>query len=401
MVLHAFDFSKVAGFSAAFLRIAVFLLGFGALGLSFMSAAQAEILMKDAAGRDVVLTAAAKRIVTNESLLLLSLALIDPDPVARLAGWAAPQRFDMGMYEDFRQKFPEIEAIPVVGGVVPANSSVEAVLSVKPDLFVISLWQAGWEEIVLRVEAAGVPVLFLDGPENAARGPAEATGFSIELLGKAIGRDEQAKNFADFVHARYALVAERLKDVRDRPDILPDVLIDAHAMEACCASPGTNNRITEYLTLAGGNNIGSDVIAGYDGQLSSEYVLSVDPDIYIATGGPHLAAQGGLVIGGDTDEQAARASLRNIVGRSLRGELTAVREGRAFAVSHQFSNSALSVLVFECFAKWLHPDLFEALDPAATLAEINKRFMAVPITGVFWVSLNKISSDEAEKSVKP
>lgn len=397
MVLQISAFKKGAGFPAAFMRSASGFIAVCSVFLLIITAtAKAEIILQDAAGREVQLAKPATRIVTNESLLLLSLALIDPVPVARLAGWAAPQRFDKGMYQDFKQQFPQIDAIPVVGGVMPANSSVEAILSVQPDLFVISIWQPGWENIVERVEAAGVPVIFFDGPENAARGSAVASAFSIMLLGKAIGRDKQAKDFADFVNARYAFVAERLKMITGKPEAMPTVLIDAHAVDVCCASPGLDNRITQYLTLAGGNNIGSDVIAGYDGLLSPEYVLSIDPDIYIATGGPHLAGQNGLVIGGDMDEKAARASLRAITQRSIRSELTAIREGRAFAVSHQFSNSALNVLVFERFAKWIHPALFEDLDPKATLAEINHRFMAVPITGTFWVSLN-----ETEKPSKP
>lgn len=393
MASQVLNRKKGAGLPAALLYSFAL---FWVLALFVSGTAKAEIMLKDAAGREVQLVAPATRIVTNESLLLLSLALIDPEPVARIAGWAAPQRFDKGMYQDFKQRFPQIDTIPVVGGVMPANSSVEAVLSVKPDLFVISLWQPGWEGIAERVEAAGVPVIYLDGPENAARGPAEATAFSVMLLGKAIGRDEQAKSFADFVKARYAFVADRLKNISVKPETMPKVLIDAHAVDVCCASPGLDNRITQYLTLAGGNNIGSDVIAGYDGQLSPEYVLSIDPDVYIATGGPHLAGQGGLVIGSDMDEQAARASLRAVTQRSIRGELTSVRDGRAFAVSHQFSNSALSVLIFECFAKWIHPALFEDLEPVDTLAEINRRFMAVPITGTFWISLN-----ETEKTAAP
>ncbi|MGH7003361.1 MAG: ABC transporter substrate-binding protein, partial [Alphaproteobacteria bacterium] len=67
--------------------------------------------------------------------------------------------------------------------------------------------------------------------------------------------------------------------------------------------------------------------------------------------------------------------------------LTAIRAGHGFAVSHQLSISALSVLVLECFAKWIHPALFADLDPSDTLAEINRRFMAVPMEGTFWTSL--------------
>jgi iron complex transport system substrate-binding protein len=39
-------------------------------------------------------------------------------------------------------------------------------------------------------------------------------------------------------------------------------------------------------------------------------------------------------------------------------------------------------------ARWIRPELFGDLDPAETLAEINRRFLAVPFTGTYWVSLN-------------
>ncbi|MEO9340930.1 ABC transporter substrate-binding protein [Mesorhizobium sp. SB112] len=340
--------------------------------------------MTDAVGREVHLAAPATRIVTNESLLLISLALIDPDPIAKIAGWAAPRRIDRGMYETFRKRFPDIDAIPEVGGVVPSAVSVESILSANPDLFVVSLWQPGWESATQTLEAAGVPVIFLDGPENDERGPAEATAFSIKLLGQAIGRETQAVEFAFFVEERYRSVAERLEGVTERPD----VIIDAHAGTSCCATPGSDNRITQYMELAGGHSIGADSVPGYDGQLSAEYVLGVDPQVYIATGISRPGTQGGLVVGGGIDEKTSHDSLRRVVSSNFLGELTAVSEGRTFGVSHQLSISALSVLVLECFAKWMHPDLFSDLDPADTLAEINRRFMALPLEGTFWVGLS-------------
>ena len=47
--------------------------------------------MQDAADREVRLAAPAKRIVTNELLLFLSLALIDHEPISELSGWVAPR----------------------------------------------------------------------------------------------------------------------------------------------------------------------------------------------------------------------------------------------------------------------------------------------------------------------
>lgn len=366
----------VAGLPAAFNRITA-----SFLVLLFMLAgpAKAEIVLSDAAGREVRLAEPARRIVTNESLLLMSLAIVDPDPVTRIAGWAAPQRIDRGLYEAYRKRFPTIDAVPAIGSVLPAKTSVEAILSVKPDLFVVSIWEAGWMEAASTLAEAGVPVLFLDGPVNDGKGPAETTAFSVELLAKAIGQEARGKAFGDFLHARYKRITDRTAGLKP-----VSVLVDAHAGATCCATPGNGNRMTEYLRLAGGESIGRDV-PGYDGQLSPEYVLGADPTVYIATGGPHLAAQGGLVLGGGISADAAQKSLAGILQTGMRGALTAVRDGRAHAVSHQLSISVLNILVFECFAKWLHPDVFADLDPAETLAEINRTFLAVPLEGTFWI----------------
>lgn len=370
-----------------FMRMALLTLP-ALLACLLSTGSRAETVLADAAGREVHLAAPARRIVVNDSLLLLSLALIDPDPVGKIAGWAAPQRMDKGVFASFRQRFPQIDDIPTVGAVVPANASAESILSARPDLFVVSLWQPGWETVTDLLEAAGVPVIFLDGPENDGRDPAEATAFSIELLGMAIGQQAKAADYANFVRARYRSVTDRLRNV----EIRPNVLIDAFAGTECCSIPGRDNRLKQNLELAGGRSIGSESVPGYEGRISAEYVLGADPDVYIGTGGPHLSTQGGLVLGGGFDAAVARASLEGILSQGIRRELTAVRHGRAFGVSHQLAISALSVLAFECFAKWTHPELFSELDPEETLAEINRHFLAVPLQGTFWIGLR----DEAD-----
>jgi iron complex transport system substrate-binding protein len=38
-------------------------------------------------------------------------------------------------------------------------------------------------------------------------------------------------------------------------------------------------------------------------------------------------------------------------------------------------------------AKWIHPERFADLDPAATLTTINQRFLAVPYEGRYWADL--------------
>lgn len=342
---------------------------------------RAEIVLTDAAGREVRLAAPARRIVFNDSLLLLSLALIVPDPVERIAGWAAPRRIDQGIYAIFSRRFPQIGSIPEVGAVVPANASAESILSARPDLFVVSLWSSGWENLAEVLTRAGVPVVFLDGPANAQRDPAAATEFSILLLGEAVGEASKAREYAEFVRTRYRRVRERLRDIKEHPK----VLADAFAGAQCCSTPGRDNRLTQNLELAGGEVVGAKSIPGYEGRLNPESVLALDPDIYIGTGGSRLVRSGGLTLGGGVDPESARASLGAVLSQGVRGDLRAARQGRAFGISHQLSISALSVVAFECFAKWLHPALFADIDPAASLAEINRRFMAAPLEGTFWI----------------
>lgn len=341
---------------------------------------RAEITFTDAAGRQVRLAAPARRVLLNDSLLLMSMALIDPDPIGRIVGWGNPQRIDKGTYRAFRQRFPAIDKIASVGGVVPGTASAEGILSARPDVFIVNSFQPGWEAIIDLLTAAGVPVVFLDGPVNDSRGPDEATAFSIELLGKVIGQEEKASDYAAFVRARYRAVRDRLAGSAERPK----VLVDAFAGSECCSTPGRNNRLKQTVEMAGGTVVGAEQIAGYEGRLSAEAVLALEPDVYIGTGGPQMAGQQGLVLGGDFDAATAQKSLADVLSQPIRRELKPVRQGRAYGISHQLSISALSVLAFECFAKWLHPQLFADLDADATRLVINRRFLAVPLEGTFW-----------------
>ena len=41
----------------------------------------------------------------------------------------------------------------------------------------------------------------------------------------------------------------------------------------------------------------------------------------------------------------------------------------------------------QAFAKWLHPDLFEDVDPEATMVKLHDEFLPIDYSGVFWGSL--------------
>lgn len=378
-------------------RLAVAVVIATLLALAGASALHAEIVLTDAVGREVRLKAPAQRIVLGDSLLLLSLAMIDRDPISRIAGWSAPLRLDEGMAASFRKKFPAMDAIPDVGGVSPANSSAEGILSVRPDLFVVSSWQAGWETIVAQLEAANVPVIFLDNPADATRNPIAASARTIEILGAAIGRSEQAQAFASFIQSRYQRIIARLGNETPRPR----VLMDAFASSACCSTPGKNNRLTQLIADAGGISIGAAAIAGYEGRLDPEYVLGAEPQVYIATGGPRQVVRKGVTLGGSVTAAEATASLAAVVAEGVKPQLPAVRNHKVHGVLHQMTISALQIVALENFARWIHPELFADVDPAQTMRELNDRFLAAPITGVLWTELPAEAGGVMRPDVSP
>ena len=68
--------------------------------------------------------------------------------------------------------------------------------------------------------------------------------------------------------------------------------------------------------------------------------------------------------------------------------MAAVRTKRVYGLSHQLLNSPLDVLTVEILAKWIHPEMFAELSVDDTMAQLNQRFLAVPMQGPNWISLD-------------
>lgn len=363
------------------LRLAAW--AFGAVSLLFGSSAFAQsITLTDIAGRQVTLERPAQHVILGVGRQLNALALLHPDPVGLVAGWLGElQRFDSATYALYREKFPAIDKIPLVGITSAASFSVEKALSVRPDVAIFSGGHGPSErssEAVRQIEAAGIPVVFVDFHGK----PLENTMPSMEILGKVLGREEQARAFAAFYKERLDRIARGIAATREKPK----VFLHMHAqLRECCLSAGKGN-LGEFIAFAGGENIAAAVLPGPTGQLNLEYVLAAKPDIYIATGGAHTIGKG-LAIGTSVDERQARESLAAVIRAPGFASIPAVKNEAAFGLWHHFYNSPLNILALEAMATWFHPEAFKDLDPEKSLAEVNARFLAAPYKGNYWVSL--------------
>src|SRR5690606_1012593 len=241
----------------------------------FAAPAFAEIAVNDVAGREVRLEERAKRILIDDGRYLIALSLIHPDPVSVLSAWPKDiHRIGPDTYKRYVEKFPAIENLKQTSSSA-GNFSVEQVLAAEPDLAIFSLQAQPSEAEIDQIERAGIPVAIIDFFNH----PLENSEKSFRLLGAVTGREEQAEAFIKLRSDRIEMIKERLAaDKAARPK----VMLEPHAArtEECCASPGKGN-IGDYIALAGGENIGADVIQGITGVLNLEYVIEADPDVYI------------------------------------------------------------------------------------------------------------------------
>lgn len=363
------------------MRLFAFALSFLFLaGLPARAEVHYPLTVKDAFDREVTIPAEPKAVLLASGFNLIALSLIHPDPVSILAGWASDMKGDNPhIYQRFKEKFPKIDDIPVIGD--GTTVSFETVLSLKADLAILADWQANTElgkKAIDYLEQTGVPVIVIDFSGNALRN----TAANMRLLGLVLNRKDQADAFADFYEAR-------LKRIRDRvalhPEPGPTVIMDAFPNpEKCCYAYGTGG-LGEFIAITGSRNV-AESLPPQGAVVGTEFLVAADPDVYIATGSPG-GTYSSFSIGPGVDPKEARETLARAVENPLLAKLKAIRSGRVHGLWNFFNTVPLNILAAEAFAHWLRPEIFAGVDPAETLREINDRFAAVPFDGAYWISL--------------
>lgn len=361
------------------LKMCALLLLAGGLLTLLTGIAQAAQLT-DVEGRTVNVQTPATKISVDDGRDLIALALLHDKPGNWLAAWPHDtHRIGQSFYNALEASSPALKSVPKIASSA-GTFNLESLLAINPDAAVFSLGHGPSKQQLQIMQTVGIPSLFIDFFIH----PMEHQDASLKLLGKLTGAEARAQAFIAFRQQHLARISKAVATLS--PADYPTVFFEAHAgiSKDCCFSPGNGN-LGEYIKFVGGHNIGADVIKGASGKLSLEYVISRQPDIYIATGGPALSGKG-LTLGPGVSQQQARASFQKILSRTGISALKAVNSGHAFGLSHLLLNSPLDIVAIEAMAKWIHPQLFEDLDPAQTLREIETQFLPVPYQGTHWIS---------------
>jgi iron complex transport system substrate-binding protein len=217
-------------------------------------AARAEVRVTDDYGREVVLAAPARRVVS-----------LAPHLTELMYAAGAGERLVGALqYSDFP---PAARRLPRVGS--EAQIDLEAVVTLKPDL-VIAWPQSGSTRAVERIAALGIPV-FRSEPREL-----EDIARTLETLGRLAGTESAAAAAANAFRARAAAIARRYAG-RSRVRVFYQV------WDRPLITVNGEHVISKAMRLCGGENVMADLPA-LAPEIDRERVLRADPEAILASG---------------------------------------------------------------------------------------------------------------------
>lgn len=346
----------------------------------------------DVEGRQVELPDNIDRVILGKGRLLYTTAMLDHDnPLDKVVGWANDlKKSDAQTYDLYKKKFPALDdSVADLGALKKNNFNVEEALTLKPQVLLVeqedfpNVKDTGLDR---KLEAIGTKIVVVDFRLH----PLQNTAPSVELMGKIFGKEDAAKDFADYYRDSLKTVSDAVTDA----DRSKTFLWRAAGLSDCCETFSDEN-LGEMVTFAGGDNIG-DLLPGSDGQLSPEKIISEQPETVVATGGSWKASDvsenAGVVPFVELGYGADRKTVTDEVDKLHRqpgfDQLTAMKNKQVHAMWHQFYDSPYNFMAVEALAKWVHPDLFSDVDLDRKFTEFHDKFLPVHYQGVFFVDMD-------------
>lgn len=347
------------------------------------------VTITDVTGRQVRLNSQPKRVLLAEGRGLFATSLLNKEnPTENVVAIGSDLHKAAPSYEaNLSAVHKQYKDLPTVGNIAKGDVSVEALLSHKPDITVLSLdHKKSAEEsgLLKKMDQSGLKYVFSDFRQK----PLENTTKTISMYGQLFGKEDKAKEFNDFYDSKVKNITDRANAAKTKPKTL---VWRAAGMKDCCSTVKDSN-LGDLVNAAGGKNMGDELLDTESGDLTAEKILSEQPEQIIATGGswakdpdepevlPHVE------LGYRAQPATAEKTLKGLLSTPGFTALKAPKKGNLHAAYHQFYDSPLNVFALEQFAQWLHPELFQDVDVERDFADFHKKWMPFEYSGTFFTS---------------
>lgn len=309
-----------------------------------------KITVTDSLGRKVEVPCPPKRIVALNS---------DVSEVISALG-AADKIVGVTNTDDF----PLLKNKTRVGQAFTPN--VEKILELKPDI-VFGYGKFLKPELAKKIEAAGIPVVYLDCYKPATM------DRDIKTLGKILGKEKEGEEYVALFEKYMNLIKERTRNIKPAEKVR--VYLEGYTDYTTVAASSGG---AEMLAVAGGANIAEGEKSPYP-KVTPEWVVAQNPQVII-----RAVSNTQIPSGFGAGEEGMKQLQEKIMARTGWQKIKAVQDGRVYIISADIYTGPRAVVGVAYFAKWLYPELFKDLDPAAIHKEFLTRFHGIEPKGA-WV----------------
>lgn len=292
------------------------------------------------------------------------------DSLVKFRGW---------VWEKYIERYPALLDIPNVGR--PPEINVEKIIALQPDVVVVptGAYASGKDAFEI-LERAGVPIVQIDYHAQSL----EKHVQSMRIIGDLVGKPERTEELIEFYKTQSALVYDRLAEADPSKQ---RIYIENGYDPAEYANTNGNWLWGVLSENAGGSNIARDKFER-SGTLSPEFVLSIDPQVVVFTGSNWESRPNSLQLGYEATEEEAKRRLSQFLSRQGWENLSAVEDRKVFGIHQGLAREVWDFYALQVLAKWMHPELFEDLDPLDGFKEFHERFLGVEFSGVWAVELD-------------
>ena len=358
-------------------------------GAGSEQAGTAAVSFTDLAGRQVELDHAPERVILGEGRSVFATGILNKeDPLDKVVAIGSDLKQNVpDYYRELEKTTPKVNELPEIGGFTKGDVTVEELISLDPDLIVLSKDQYEASQtagLTDKLDQAGLTYAVTDFRAK----PLENTIPTMEIFADIFGHEDRAEEFIADWQKNVDLVTERAKKAQDKPSTF---VWRAAGISDCCGSWNDSN-ISELVNVAGGKNVADGIIEGESGALTPEKVIDVDPDMVIATGGDWSTKvdnarghTGFAATGYGISEKDAHDSAKTLASVQPGFEdLSAVKEHNLHGLWHQFYNSPFNYLALLQIAAWLHPEDYADVNVQQEWAEAQEKYSPVPGDGTFF-----------------
>ncbi|AVJ25974.1 ABC transporter substrate-binding protein [Achromobacter spanius] len=342
-------------------------------------AAAYPVTVTDAAGRQVLIEQAPRRIYLQNGNDVVALALLDREnPFSRILAWQnSLNDSDPTIWRKMRQRWPHAADIPELAFDNGGNADVERLVRLRPDLLIMDLNTRGAVERgpLARIMAQlRVPILYLDSSKD----PLNNVPVGLRALGAALDRRERADDYLSFYAQRRAAVQAGIDASAHRPLAFIEARAGRQGLDQCCYSQAETSW-GKLIGQAGARNYASLLLRGATGDIAMETLIRNKPDVYIMTGTARVRTGAHVIpFGYGATPADARQAMAKLMERPGFDRIARRPGDCVVGLYHQFYNSALNIAGLEYLARALYPQTLGELDPDATYREILARFTEIP-----------------------